>query len=57
MQEHPDDRPAMPSVLLMLDSEQPSLPHPKQPGFTQEGFLLDPFHHQPARCLIGLQMR
>ncbi|KAK3431778.1 hypothetical protein EUGRSUZ_E03623 [Eucalyptus grandis] len=33
VQRHPDDRPNMSSVLLMLDSESASLPQPKQPGF------------------------
>jgi len=33
VQRHPDDRPNMSTVLLMLDSESASLPQPKQPGF------------------------
>ncbi|XP_015384820.1 G-type lectin S-receptor-like serine/threonine-protein kinase At4g27290 isoform X1 [Citrus sinensis] len=32
VQHHPEDRPCMPSVILMLGSEI-MLPHPKQPGF------------------------
>ncbi|KAH9651185.1 G-type lectin S-receptor-like serine/threonine-protein kinase [Citrus sinensis] len=32
VQQHPDDRPSMPSVILMLGSEI-VLPQPKQPGF------------------------
>ncbi|XP_022714600.1 receptor-like serine/threonine-protein kinase SD1-8 [Durio zibethinus] len=41
VQEHPDDRPTMPSVLLMLDSEQPSVPQPKQSGSYTERFLTE----------------
>ncbi|XP_028063437.1 G-type lectin S-receptor-like serine/threonine-protein kinase At4g27290 isoform X2 [Camellia sinensis] len=36
VQQHPEDRPTMSSVLLMLDSENPVLPMPKQPGFYSE---------------------
>ena len=32
VQQHPDDRPTMPSVILMLGSNN-ELPKPKQPGF------------------------
>ncbi|KAK3032634.1 hypothetical protein RJ639_036594 [Escallonia herrerae] len=40
VQQRPEDRPTMSSVLLMLDSENPMLPQPKQPGFYTERFLL-----------------
>ncbi|EHA8589197.1 putative Receptor-like serine/threonine-protein kinase SD1-7 [Cocos nucifera] len=33
VQEHPEDRPTMSSVVLMLGSESTCLPYPKQPGF------------------------
>ncbi|XP_038981787.1 receptor-like serine/threonine-protein kinase SD1-8 [Phoenix dactylifera] len=33
VQEHPEDRPAMSTVVLMLGSESSSLPYPKPPGF------------------------
>ncbi|XP_059639395.1 G-type lectin S-receptor-like serine/threonine-protein kinase At4g27290 [Cornus florida] len=33
VQQRPEDRPTMSSVLLMLDSESAMLPQPKQPGF------------------------
>ncbi|XP_024023371.1 G-type lectin S-receptor-like serine/threonine-protein kinase SD1-1 [Morus notabilis] len=36
VQKHPEDRPLMSSVLLMLDSDNVSLPQPKQPGFYVE---------------------
>ncbi|XP_010057699.2 G-type lectin S-receptor-like serine/threonine-protein kinase At4g27290 [Eucalyptus grandis] len=38
VQQSPDQRPTMSSVLLMLDSESASLPQPKQPGFYTERF-------------------
>lgn len=33
VQEHPEDRPTMSTVVLMLGSESAHLPYPKQPGF------------------------
>ncbi|KAF8030069.1 hypothetical protein BT93_E2481 [Corymbia citriodora subsp. variegata] len=36
VQQRPEQRPTMSSVLLMLDSESASLPLPKQPGFYTE---------------------
>ncbi|KAM0943904.1 putative protein kinase RLK-Pelle-DLSV family [Dioscorea sansibarensis] len=33
VQEHPEDRPTMSSVVLMLASEDAAIPKPKQPGF------------------------
>ncbi|KAI9082776.1 hypothetical protein K1719_035233 [Acacia pycnantha] len=33
VQERPEDRPTMSSVVLMLSSENASIPHPKKPGF------------------------
>ncbi|KAA8515422.1 hypothetical protein F0562_018967 [Nyssa sinensis] len=41
VQQRPEDRPTMSSVLVMLDSENPMLPQPKQPGFYSERFLVD----------------
>ncbi|KAF8414031.1 hypothetical protein HHK36_002030 [Tetracentron sinense] len=41
VQIRPDDRPTMPSVLLMLDSENTMLPQPKQPGFYTERFPVE----------------
>ncbi|XLU33352.1 hypothetical protein S245_069418 [Arachis hypogaea] len=34
VQEHAEDRPTMSSVVLMLSSEAPSMPNPKNPGFS-----------------------
>ena len=33
VQKRPEERPLMSSVLFMLDSDNASLPQPKQPGF------------------------
>ncbi|KAF8414032.1 hypothetical protein HHK36_002031 [Tetracentron sinense] len=41
VQKRPEDRPTMPSVLLMLDSESAVLRQPKQPGFYTERFLAE----------------
>jgi hypothetical protein len=41
VQQRPEDRPTMPSVVLMLDSENPTLPQPKQPGFYSERYLTE----------------
>ncbi|KAK7839326.1 g-type lectin s-receptor-like serine/threonine-protein kinase sd1-13 [Quercus suber] len=41
VQQHPEDRPPIASVLLMLDSENSSLPQPKQPGFYTERFITE----------------
>ncbi|XP_065879531.1 uncharacterized protein [Euphorbia lathyris] len=41
VQQRPEDRPIMPSVVLMLDSENAVLPQPKQPGFYTERFPID----------------
>ncbi|KAF9683450.1 hypothetical protein SADUNF_Sadunf04G0014900 [Salix dunnii] len=38
VQQQPEDRPTMPSVMLMLDSENPALPQPNQPGFYTERY-------------------
>lgn len=40
VQQRPEDRPTMSSVLLMLDSEDALLPQPQQPGFYAERFLM-----------------
>ncbi|KAF7141125.1 hypothetical protein RHSIM_Rhsim06G0191400 [Rhododendron simsii] len=40
VQQHPDDRPSMSSMVLMLGSEG-SLPWPKQPGFFTERNLFE----------------
>ncbi|THG19570.1 hypothetical protein TEA_013984 [Camellia sinensis var. sinensis] len=37
VQQRPEDRPTMSSVVSMLDNEGAMLPHPKQPGFYTEG--------------------
>jgi hypothetical protein len=37
LQQHPDDRPNMTSVIVMLSSEDP-LPKPKEPGFLIKNF-------------------
>ncbi|GAA0168381.1 transmembrane signal receptor [Lithospermum erythrorhizon] len=36
VQQRPEDRPTMPSVILMLDSESAMLPQPKRPGYYTE---------------------
>lgn len=36
VQQRPDDRPTMSTVLLMLDIQSPMLPQPTQPGFYSE---------------------
>ncbi|PON53019.1 S-receptor-like serine/threonine-protein kinase [Parasponia andersonii] len=41
VQKLPNDRPAMSSVVLMLSTEGPILPQPKQPGFFTERSSLD----------------
>nr|XP_027102211.1 receptor-like serine/threonine-protein kinase SD1-8 isoform X3 [Coffea arabica]XP_027105104.1 receptor-like serine/threonine-protein kinase SD1-8 isoform X3 [Coffea arabica] len=41
VQQRPDDRPAMSTVLLLLDSENPTLPQPKRPGFYIERTVID----------------
>lgn len=42
VQQQPDDRPSMSTVVLMLGSET-DLPEPKQPGFLLETQLLDQY--------------
>jgi len=37
LQQHPDDRPNMTSVIVMLSSED-TLPKPKEPGFLIKNF-------------------
>ncbi|KAK6283667.1 hypothetical protein POUND7_002619 [Theobroma cacao] len=39
VQQRPEDRPVMQTVLLMLDSESMSLPQPGRPGFYAERSL------------------
>ncbi|XP_020091490.1 receptor-like serine/threonine-protein kinase SD1-8 isoform X2 [Ananas comosus] len=41
VQEHPEDRPLMSAVVLMLGSDGASLPTPKQPGFARRRIQLD----------------
>lgn len=41
VQQHPEDRPTMLSVVLMLSSEG-ALPQPKQPGFFTESNRFNP---------------
>lgn len=41
VQQHPEDRPTMSSVLLMLDSESVLLPQPRRPGLYSERFFLE----------------
>lgn len=40
VQQSPEDRPSMSSVVLMLSSEN-ALPQPKQPGFFTERYMID----------------
>ena len=39
VQQHPEDRPTMSSVLLMLDSESVLVPQPGRPGLYSERFF------------------
>ncbi|KAJ0983485.1 hypothetical protein J5N97_011740 [Dioscorea zingiberensis] len=39
VQNHPDDRPFMTSVVLMLSGDNASLPYPKEPGFSARRVL------------------
>ncbi|KAL3522127.1 hypothetical protein ACH5RR_014961 [Cinchona calisaya] len=41
VQQRPDDRPTMSTVVLLLDSENPTLPQPKQPAFYIERTVTD----------------
>lgn len=41
VQQRPEDRPTMSTVLLMLDSENAIVPEPKKPGFYTERFPID----------------
>ncbi|GMN28352.1 hypothetical protein TIFTF001_041159 [Ficus carica] len=41
VQKRPEERPSVSSVLFMLDSENASLPQPKQPGFYTERSFTD----------------
>ena len=48
VQHHPDDRPKMASVVVMLSSES-DLPHPKEPGFLLEAIPISrPGNHSGA---------
>ena len=42
VQQHPEDRPCMPSVILMLGSEI-LLPQPKQPGYLADRKSTEPY--------------
>lgn len=50
VQKHPQDRPTMSTVMLMLDSEQTILPQPNQPGFYSERSSDDSEDHREERC-------
>ncbi|GMN73928.1 hypothetical protein TIFTF001_052275 [Ficus carica] len=41
VQKRPEERPSISSALFMLDSENASLPQPKQPGFYTERSFID----------------
>ncbi|XP_055961316.1 G-type lectin S-receptor-like serine/threonine-protein kinase SD1-1 [Mercurialis annua] len=41
VQQRPEDRPTMASVVVMLDIENPILLQPKQPGYYTERFFTD----------------
>ncbi|KAK9155985.1 hypothetical protein Sjap_003465 [Stephania japonica] len=41
VQQRPDDRPTMPTVVMMLGSESTYLPEPKHPGFYYERSFMD----------------
>ncbi|KAK3433260.1 hypothetical protein EUGRSUZ_D00922 [Eucalyptus grandis] len=40
VQQRPEDRPTMSSVVLMLGSETSDVPQPKEPGFSAESFAM-----------------
>lgn len=42
VQECPEDRPGMPSVVFMIESPDALLPKPKQPGFVARGGSSEP---------------
>jgi hypothetical protein len=50
VQQKPEDRPNMSSVVQMLSSES-SLPKPKQPGFFSDSPEADPSSSKHATCL------
>ncbi|KAK9155983.1 hypothetical protein Sjap_003463 [Stephania japonica] len=51
VQQRPDDRPTMPSVVMMLGSDSTNLPQPRQPGFYYERSLWTKVHRQ-ARSFL-----
>lgn len=56
VQEHPEDRPLMSSVVLMLGSDARSLPQPKQPGFAAKRGPLEAdtsSSNQDSSCMIN----
>lgn len=66
VQQHPDDRPTMSKVVLMLSSESQAGPQPKEPGFftgryTREDIVLDrsserystPLNDSTSMLLVG----
>ncbi|CAL5411034.1 unnamed protein product [Camellia sinensis] len=56
VQQRPEDRPTMSSVLLMLDSENPVLPMPKQPGFYSESQLSSTGKHHCTTNEVTITM-
>ena len=53
VQQYPEDRPNMSSVLMMLTGKA-TLPHPKQPGFFNERKLDEADTSQSTLCLSSL---
>jgi hypothetical protein len=49
VQQKPEDRPTMSSVVQMLSSES-SLPKPRQPGFFTDSLEADPLSRNHATC-------
>ena len=47
VQERPDDRPDMSSVVLMLNGER-ALPNPRQPGFYPHEVVSSSSKHEPS---------
>ncbi|KAL7213290.1 hypothetical protein ACSBR2_015912 [Camellia fascicularis] len=56
VQQRPEDRPTMSSVMLMLDSENPVLPMPKQPGFYSESQLSSTGKHHCTTNEVTITM-
>lgn len=55
VQERPDDRPSMSSVVLMLNGER-ALPNPRQPGFYPHEAVSSSSNYELSRNEISISM-